>query len=127
MALDPDHIRSAVQQYLDRHQAKDAAGVAALFAADAELYDPVDSEPHLGSAAVEAFFSGTHQMAESMEFTLTGPIRVAGNHAAFPFQVRTQMGDTTLRLEIIDVMDFAENGLIQTMRAYWSFADAIHE
>lgn len=127
MALDPQHIRAAVQSYLDRHQAKDAAGVAALFAVDAEVFDPVGSEPHMGSAAVEAFFAGTHQMSDSMEFTLTGPIRVAGNHAAFPFEVRTAIGETTLRLQIIDVMDFADDGLIQTMRAYWSFADAIKE
>lgn len=125
MALDPERIRSSVQAYLDRHQAKDARGVAALFATDAEVFDPVDSEPHVGRDAVEAFFAGTHQMAESMIFTLTGPIRVAGNHAAFPFEVHTKFGETELRLQIIDVMDFDDDGLVSTMRAYWSFSDAV--
>lgn len=86
MAIDAAAARAVATEYLARHQAKDSAGVAALFAEDAKVWDPVDSEPHVGRAVVEAFFTGTHQMAERMEFKLTGDVRVAGNHIAFDFR-----------------------------------------
>ncbi len=124
MAIDAAAARAVATEYLARHQAKDSAGVAALFAEDAKVWDPVDSEPHVGRAAVEAFFTGTHQMAERMEFKLTGDVRVAGNHIAFPFQVESYMPNLAIRLSIIDTMLLTDDGLISEMRAYWNFGDA---
>lgn len=120
----PDALKAVVEAYLERHQAKDSEGVAALFAEDASVHDPVDSDPHVGREAILAFFSGTHQMADRMEFRRTGDIRVAGRNAAFPFEVDSYLPGMALRLSIIDTMEFNEAGEIETMKAYWSFSDA---
>jgi steroid delta-isomerase len=123
--MDAEAVKAIPTEYLTRHQAKDSQGVAALFAEDAKVWDPVDGEPCVGRAAIAEFFASTHQMAERMEFTLTGPIRVAGLNLAFPFQVDSYLPGMALRLQIIDTMLIGEDGLIQEMKAYWSFADAV--
>ena len=119
-----EHMKATVQQYVERHSAGDVNGVVALFAEDASAYDPVDADPHVGSAAIREFFSGTHAMADSLTLTLTGPVRCAGDFAAFPMTARTVIGDFRLELDIIDVMTFGPDGLITEMRAYWNMADA---
>lgn len=121
---DVAHMKSAVENYIARHSAGDVDGVVALFADDASAWDPVDADPHVGADAVRAFFAGTHEMVDSLTLTSTGPIRCAGNHAAFPMTARTVMGDFWLELDIIDVMTFDDAGLISEMRAYWNMADA---
>ena len=119
-----EHMKAAVQSYVERHSAGDVDGVVALFADDAVAYDPVDAPPHAGIAAVREFFAGTHAMADSLTLTLTGPVRCAGDFAAFPMTARTVIGDFRLELDIIDVMTFDADGKITEMKAYWNMADA---
>lgn len=121
---DAAHMKSAVEAYLARHSAGDVDGIVELFAADATAWDPVDADPHVGAEAVRAFFTGTHEMVDRLTLTLTGPIRCAGNFAAFPMTVQTKMGDMTLEIDIIDVMTFDADGKFSEMRAYWNMDEA---
>jgi len=118
------HMKATIATYLDRHSAGDIDGIVALFAPDAVAWDPVDADPHVGADAVRAFFSGTHGMVDSITLTATGPVRCAGEFAAFPMTVRTVMGEMTLEIDIIDVMTFDSAGKISEMRAYWDMDDA---
>lgn len=117
-------MKGAVEAYLARHTAGDVDGIVALFADDARVWDPVDSEPHVGAEAVRAFFAGTHEMVESITLVATGPVRCAGDFAAFPMTAHSVVGDFSIELDIIDVMTFDEDGKISEMKAYWSMADA---
>lgn len=119
-----EHMKQAVQSYVDRHSAGDIDGIVALFADNATAWDPVDSDPHVGIDAVRSFFEGTHKMADRLTLTITGPVRCAGNFAAFPMTARTEIGDFRLELDIIDVMTFDDDGKIVEMKAYWNMADA---
>lgn len=119
-----EQMKAAVSAYVQRHSAGDVDGIVALFAENATAWDPVDSPPHVGSAAVRAFFAGTHEMVDSLTLTLTGPVRCSGNFAAFPMTALSVMGDFKLEIDIIDVMTFDEAGLISEMKAYWNMADA---
>ncbi len=87
-------------------------------------WDPVDAEPHVGGDAVRGFFTSTHDMVDRLTLTLTGPIRTVGAWAAFPMTAETQMGDTRVEIDIIDVMTFDDDGHITEMKAYWNMADA---
>lgn len=116
-------MKQAVAEYLARHSAGDVDGVVALFSDEAQVWDPVDSDPHVGGAAVRAFFEGTHGMVDRLTLTLSGPVRVAGRFAAFPMTVLSEMGDFRMELDVIDVMTFDDDGLIVEMKAYWSMAD----
>lgn len=117
-------MKATVAAYLDRHSAGDVDGVVALFADNATVWDPVDSDPHVGGDAVRAFFTGTHEMVDTLTLTATGPVRCAGSFAAFPMLVNSVMGDFKMELDVIDVMTFDDDGKIVEMKAYWNMADA---
>ena len=119
----PEHMRSVVDRYTAAHSAGDVDAVAALFAADAVVADPVDQPAHHGRDAVRAFFAGTHEMADSMELSATGPVRAVGNWAAVPLMAVTTIGDMRLRIDIIDVFTFDSDGLISDMKAYGTASD----
>ena len=84
----------------------------------------LDDDPHVGAEGIRAFFTGTHDMVDSLTLTGTGPIRCAGNFAAFPMTVLSVMGDFRLELDVIDVMTFDDDGKICEMKAYWNMADS---
>ncbi len=119
-----DAIRATVRSYTERHTAGDIDGIVECFTADARIEDPVGSGVYEGPDAVRGFFVASHDLCDSMELTLTGPIRVAGRQAAFPMVVRSHIGDTTLELDIIDVMHFDAEAKVTEMHAYWNMDDA---
>jgi len=115
-APDPEAMAATCIRYVELIAAGDVDGVVALYAEDGTVEDPVGSEPSIGIAAIEAFYRGTIP-DEGVPVSRTGPVRVSGHEAAFPFEVR--YGDDFV-LPIIDVMAFADNGKIVSMRAFWS-------
>ena len=62
-------------------------------------------------------------MSPEIELQLTGAPRLAAGEAAFPMRAITTMGDAKMAVEIIDVMTFADDGRITSLRAFWDFAD----
>ena len=118
-----DEMKATVEAYTLAHSAGDVDAVAALFAPDAVVADPVDKPPFEGRDAIRDFFAGTHQMADSMELKVTGPIRAVDKFAAAPLQAVTKVGDSRFAVDIIDVFTFGEDGLITDMRAYWTASD----
>lgn len=118
-----EHMKDVVTRYTAAHSAGDVDAVAALFALDAVVADPVDQPAHHGRDAVRAFFAGTHEMADSMDLHTTGPIRAVGNWAAVPLAAITTIGDARLQVDIIDVFTFDDDGLISDMKAYWTASD----
>ncbi|MFI0350616.1 nuclear transport factor 2 family protein [Actinomadura sp. 9N407] len=111
-----DQMKQALQAYIDGFAAGDAAAVAALFADDAVVEDPVGNPPISGRAAIEEFY--TNAVGAGSKLVLEAPIRGShGNAAAMAFTVEVpEMG---LRIRVIDVMTFNEDGKIVAMRAHW--------
>ena len=118
-----DEMKATVQAYATAHSAGDLDGIAALFAPDAVVADPVDQPAHQGREAVRAFFAGTHEMVDAMELQITGPIRAVADFAAVPLRAVSTMGDMKVAVDIIDVFTFGDDGLVTEMRAYWSADD----
>ncbi|MDA3644008.1 SgcJ/EcaC family oxidoreductase [Saccharopolyspora indica] len=113
-------IRDVVASYLKAVATGSAAEVAALYAEDAALEDPVGSQPVRGRAAITEFYSALENMRQDVELLA---VRVAGDSAAFHFRVRTELPDGAAEIEPIDVMTFDEAGRITSMRAFWSPED----
>lgn len=118
MAASNDHIRQTIERYVAFMNAGDAASVAELYAENATLEDPIGTEPTHGREGIRKFYESAAGGGVKLE--LTGSPRVAAGEAAFP--MRAQVGPD-LAIEIIDVMVFNDDGLIESMRAFWS-ADA---
>jgi steroid delta-isomerase len=124
---DADAIRATVVAYQAAFTANDREGWVGKFAPDATLEDPVGSEVKQGHAGIGEFWDGLRSMAADAVMVSTGPTRVAGTEAAFPFQIRVKMGDDVMLLDVIDVMTFVDgddgSAKIKTMRAFWDMAD----
>jgi len=118
MSLDPAAL---VKRYLDTVVSGTAEDVAALYADDATLEDPVGGgEVHIGRSAIAGFYGGT--AGAQLETELL-QLRVGGHEAAFIFAITVTMGETKMRIEPIEVMNFNGSGEITSMKAYWGPAD----
>jgi Nuclear transport factor 2 (NTF2) domain. len=112
----PQEVQQLMQRYVERVDAGDIEGILALYAEDAKVEDPVGSTPLRGIEAIAAFYRqglGTLQVSAA----LTGPVRATcDGQGAVPFRV--VFGGRAL--DVIDVMAFDAQGLIRSMKAYWS-------
>jgi steroid Delta-isomerase len=118
MSLDAAALETLVKRYLDRVATGTAADVAALYAEDATVEDPVGGgETHIGRQAIAGFYKnmeGADLKTELLTF------RSGGHEAAFVFAI-TVAG--SMRIEPIEVMSFNGDGQIASMKAYWSQDD----
>lgn len=118
MSFEPDVLQGFVQRYLDTVVSGTAADVAALYAEDATLEDPVGGgEVHIGRQAIAGFYKnveGAEIKTELLSF------RAGGSEAAFVFAITI---GGAMRIEPIEVMTFNADGQIISMRAFWGPQD----
>ncbi|MBJ7465528.1 nuclear transport factor 2 family protein [Mycobacterium sp. ITM-2016-00316] len=118
MSFEPDVLQGFVQRYLDTVVTGSADDVAALYAEDATLEDPVGGgEVHIGRQAIAGFYknvSGVEVKTELLSF------RAGGSEAAFVFAITV---GGAMRIEPIEIMAFNAEGQITSMRAFWGPAD----
>ena len=114
MSFEPDVLQGFVQRYLDTVAGGKADDVAALYAEDATLEDPVGGgEVHIGRQAIAGFYKvmeGGEIKSELLSF------RAGGHEAAFVFAITV---GGAMRIEPIEVMTFDGDGMITSMKAYW--------
>ncbi|MBU3686672.1 MAG: steroid delta-isomerase [Mycobacteriaceae bacterium] len=116
-----EHIRETVNRYLALVAGGSAEEIAALFADDATLEDPVGGEVHIGRGAIRGFFANIEGVQRETELH---ELRVAGHEAAFLFTITVGSGEGRLRIRPIDVMVFDSDGKVAAMKAYWAPEDA---
>lgn len=113
-----EQIRQTLQAYIDNFNAKDGEALAALFADDARIEDPVGGGKIVeGRAAVDAFYKGAVGMVDQLE--LAAPIRSSyGRSAAMAFDIHMTFEGQPMVIRAIDVMTFDGNGKVVDMKAY---------
>ena len=117
---DPAKMAAAVEEYVAAFGAGSPDRVAALYAEDAVLRDPVTSPPVLGRAAIRAWYQAAFDaMAEGMRLELEGSVRIAGPLGAAAMMVHAVNNGVPFRVETLDVMRFNPDGLIAAMDAYF--------
>ncbi len=119
----------AVQAYFDRFNAKDAQGIADLYAEDATVEDPYGTEAKKGKTAILEFYTGAVKSGSTL--VQNGPTRIAGNRAAFAFTVfvggltqeskgvDVDMPMGKMEIDVIDTFEFNDEGKVTAMTAYW--------
>ena len=115
----PDAIRATLDQYVSRFSAGDAEGWVALFTEDAHQEDPVGSPVNTGHDAIRAFYEtmvtfGGPQLSQVRE-----PV-IVGDEAILFIQAVTGEGAGRVRVPFIcDVITFADDARIASLRAFW--------
>lgn len=117
MALSIDERRAKVEQYLHLVGNGTAAQIMEMYGPDPVLEDPVGSEPKRGREEIQAFYASFESLETSAKLR---EFHAAGDAAAFAFDVVTNLGDSSTRISVIEVMNFDDDGLIRHMQAYWS-------
>lgn len=115
-------MKQAMQAYIDTFNRADAEGIAALYAEDATVEDPVGSPLKKGRAAIAEFYRMS--VKTGARLALAAPIRGShGNAAAMAFDVQLNMPEGRAVIRVIDVMTFDEAGHFTSMRAFWGRGD----
>ena len=119
--LDPVRAVAVVDAYVAAFAAGDAGAAAALYAPEGTVEDPVGTVPVRGGPDILAFY----ERAMGMELRLerTGPVRVAGDSAAFPFRIHYPPALGSRLTDVIDTFRFDSEGRILEMRAFWGPAN----
>ncbi len=112
-----EQITQTVNRYLELVAKGDADGVADLYADDATVEDPVGGEVHIGRTAIRGFYNAIENAKAQTEVVT---LRALGNEAAYFWALTIDLGDAgRMRIEIISVMTFDDEGKIASMKAYW--------
>jgi steroid delta-isomerase len=114
---DPIKMEAAVHEYVAAFDAGAPERVAALFAAGATVEDPIGSPPHVGHDAILGFYTASMQTGAKLR--LEGPVRIAGDHAAFAFSVLLHMDGKDMRVDVIDTFRFNDANEVIEMKAYF--------
>ncbi|BBY46090.1 steroid delta-isomerase [Mycolicibacterium celeriflavum] len=113
----PEDNAKTVNRYLELAAQGKADDIAELYADDATVEDPVGSEVHIGRQAIRGFYDALPTMGAQADVVT---LRTLGNEAAFFWALTINLGENKMRIEIISVMTFNEDGKIASMKAYWT-------
>jgi steroid delta-isomerase len=111
-----EQITQTVHRYLEFVSKGQPDEIAALYADDATVEDPVGGEVHIGRQAIRGFY-GTLENVKAQTEMLT--LRALGNEAAFHWTLSIDFGGSGMRIDIISTMTFDDDGKIASMKAYW--------
>lgn len=116
-----EQMIAVVDGYIAGFEAGDPERIAALFADDATVEDPVGSPVKLGKEEVRAFYAFSTATGAKLE--LLGEPRCAGDCVAFPFKVKLHWEGKDSWIEVIDTFRVNDAGKITEMRAFWGPAN----
>lgn len=118
-------MKARLLDYIEAFNAADAARVAALFADNATIEDPVGTPLKEGRSEVDAFYAYATSVGARLEL-MAPPRGSHGQSASISFRVHIAAQDgQPAHIDVTDVMDFDAAGKIVRMRAYWG-ADDYH-
>jgi steroid delta-isomerase len=122
--IDSAAMKASLLQYVERFNAGDAEGIAALYAEDATVEDPVGAKVIAGRAAILAFYQ--YAVSGGARLEVVAPPRGShGDAATLSFAVHARLEGRAARIDVTDVMTFDADGRFRSMRAYWA-PDDIH-
>lgn len=120
MTASREDILATIERYVDLVATGASTDVVDLYAADATVEDPVGTEVRTTRESLLEFYGALDGMEQSAALR---DVRIAGNEAAFSFELVTRVGEQTYTLAPIDVMTFDDDARITSMRAFWSGED----
>ena len=112
-------IRTTIDNYTKYSTAGDIDSLLSLFTEDARQEDPVGTPPNVGHDAIRTFFQNA-QSVGPMELSLAREPIIIGNEAMVFLTVVSHVGDQDVHVPFIaDLMEFADDGRIRSLRAFF--------
>ena len=119
-----EHIRRAVETYVDAFQSGDRERWLDNFAADAEHLDPPTEPAHVGRDEIGAFWDQTHGLVDHYVLDVKDVI-VCGDEAVLSFTCNAYGPDGTgIAIDIVDVFGFDDDARIKRQKAYFDLTQA---
>ena len=110
-------VADTVNRYVELLASGSADELAALYTPDATVEDPVGSGVRHGRDEIRELYNRIEKQDRTVELLSA---HINGNEAAFLARLTVITGDVRTRIDGIDVMTFDDDGLITSMRAFWS-------
>lgn len=121
--MSPETVARTIKSYFAAINSLKADEWIALFAEDAEAYDPADAPPHKGHEALRHFFEAIAGGFKQIEMD-ADQVFITGREAAVKWTGRgLGKNGRKVHFEGIDVFEISDDGLIQRTRAYWNPAE----
>ncbi len=118
-----DALRNILDAYFFAIAARDPQRIAALFAIDGEIEDPVGRPIRHGRDGVAGLFAaGVAAMASHVEIKVVAALPSGNSIAAHWTMAARGKAGREIRAEGIDVLQTDANGLIVRAEGYWNAA-----
>lgn len=111
-----EQITQTVTRYLEFVSNGQADDIAALYAEDATVEDPVGTDVHIGRPAIRSFYSSVENVKSQADVVT---LRALGNEAAFHWTLTIDLDENKVSIDIISTMTFDDECRIAAMKAYW--------
>jgi uncharacterized protein (TIGR02246 family) len=118
----PAELRTLVATYVEAVNTRVPADVAALFTEDARQADPASAPANVGRTAIAAFFEQGIATSDTWTFEAT-TVHTCASTVAIDFTIAVHSGDTDMHIEGIEVFHVREDGLFESVDAYWDESD----
>lgn len=121
--VSPEIVAKAIKAYFAAIKEMNTESWLAVFATDAESFDPADAPPHKGHDGLRQFFEGIAGGFKEVALT-PEDVFIVGREAAVKW-TGNGVGKNGRRVhfEGIDIFEVNEEGKIQKLRGYWNPAE----
>jgi len=120
--LTGDQLRQRIVEYVAAVNSRDPRAIAAQFTADAFHADPVSNPPNLGRTAIATFFEAGIAASDDWTF-MARAVHTCAPSVAVDFAITVLSGGATMAIEGVEVFVVDDDGLFQSVHAYWDESD----
>ncbi len=121
--MSPETVGRAIKDYFAAIRSMNTENWLAVFAPDAESYDPADAPPHKGHEGLRQFFEAIAGGFKEVALT-PDDVFIVGREAAVKWTgTGTGKNGRRVHFEGIDLFEVNDEGKIQKVRAYWNPAE----
>ncbi len=111
--MDTDKKNQFVQAYVEALRQRDLEAIRGFYDEQSVCEDPYGAPAKRGVDDICAFYE--QSLAEGISVELTGTTHCCGDAVAVPYVVRVG----SMEIDVIAVFNFADDGKVRNMRAYW--------
>jgi hypothetical protein len=124
--VDLTRVLRWIERYGDAWRTKDDMAVAGLFSEDASYQSHPLRPPHVGRAAIAAYWRAATETQQDLDLRFGRPVS-EGNRVAVEWWASGEEADGDFTLPGCLILTFDDAGLCRDLREYWNIGDGRHQ